>query len=218
MLINSFILSRLIVERLANQTLPVTKCYLQVLLKLLTNNVLVKINAVTPSDYVWALILSDISATYAKDPSCLTFWSVCRKQGTKALIWFRLSAELPPFEAHRILHSVSTLYNIDIGFGAKIGPFCCIDHANCIVIGQQVTLNRNVTLLHGVTLGSTGERANALNVRHPTVMSGVFIGAHSMVLGSITIGHCNVVAAGSVVLRSVLPWNVIIGAPARLLC
>ncbi|MFP3018993.1 MAG: serine O-acetyltransferase [Candidatus Hodgkinia cicadicola] len=216
--INLFILSRLIVERLSNQTLPVTNGYPQVLLKLLLNNFLFEIQKNIPSNHVWALILSDISATYAKDPSCLTLWSVCRKQGVKALIWFRLSAELPRFKARFILRLLSTLYNIEIGFGAKIGPFCCIDHANCVIIGQQVTLQRNVTLMHGVTLGSTGESVNAITVRHPTIMSGVYIGAHSMVLGSVTIGHCNVIAAGSVALRSVLPWNVIIGAPARLLC
>ncbi len=60
-------------------------------------------------------------------------------------------------------------------------------------------------LMHGVTLGSTGERALALNVRHPTIMSGVYIGTHSMILGPVTISHCNVVAAGCVALRSVLP-------------
>ncbi|MGP1923161.1 MAG: serine O-acetyltransferase [Candidatus Hodgkinia cicadicola] len=219
MLINSFILSRLVVELLMNgYTLPVTKDYLQVSLKLLLNSVPLRINNNIPSHQTWALLLSDISATYVRDPSCLTFWSVCRKQGTKALAWFRLSSDYTMAKACFILQLVSTFYNIEIGFGAKIGPFCCIDHANCIVIGQQVTLNRNITLMHGVTLGSTGERAYARSVRHPTLMSGVYVGTHSMVLGAITISHCNVIAAGSVALRSVLPWNVVVGAPARLLC
>ncbi|MGP1911705.1 MAG: serine O-acetyltransferase [Candidatus Hodgkinia cicadicola] len=219
MLINLFILSRLVVERLTNcQPLPVANEYSLGLLKLLLSNVSVKIVNNVPSHRAWALILSDISAAYDKDPSCLTFWSVCRKQGTKALIWFRLTSECTPNKARFILRLVSMMYNIEIGFGAKIGPFCCIDHANCVVIGQQVTLKRNVMLMHGVTLGSIGERALTFNVRHPTVLSGVFIGTHGTILGAITIGHCNIVAAGSVVLKNVLPWNVIIGAPARLLC
>ncbi|MGP1921891.1 MAG: serine O-acetyltransferase [Candidatus Hodgkinia cicadicola] len=219
MLINLFLLSRLIVEHLTNwQTLPVTQSYLHVSLKLLLNNIPLEVCNSVPSSRSWALILSDVNATYVRDPSCLTFWTVCRKQGSKALLWFRLSTHCTPSKARFVLHLVSTFYNIEIGFGAKIGPFCCIDHANCIVIGQQVTLNRNITLMHGVTLGSTGERALAHSVRHPTLMSGVFIGAHSMILGAITISHCNIIAAGSVALRSVLPWNVVIGAPARLLC
>ncbi|MGP1925591.1 MAG: hypothetical protein ACTS6A_02610 [Candidatus Hodgkinia cicadicola] len=44
--------------------------------------------------------------------------------------------------------------------------------------GQQVTLNRNITLMHGVTLGSAGERAEARDVRHPTVNVSCTVGIH----------------------------------------
>ncbi|MGP1916623.1 MAG: hypothetical protein ACTS6G_04380 [Candidatus Hodgkinia cicadicola] len=71
-------------------------------------------------------------------------------------------------------------------------------------------------LMHGVVLGSAGERALAHNVRHPTLMSGVYIGARSMILEAITISQCNIVAASGGALRSVLPWNVVTGA--RFLC
>ncbi|MGP1916989.1 MAG: hypothetical protein ACTS6G_06470 [Candidatus Hodgkinia cicadicola] len=65
--------------------------------------------------------------------------------------------------------------------------------------------------MHGVTLGSTGERAKAHSVRRSTLMSGAYIGVHSMILGSITISHCNVIANDGTALRSVLRWNVVIG-------
>ncbi|MGP1922663.1 MAG: hypothetical protein ACTS5F_01130 [Candidatus Hodgkinia cicadicola] len=68
--------------------------------------------------------------------------------------------------------------------------------------------------MHGVTLGSAGERAKAHrahSVRRSTLMSGAYIGVHSMTLGSITISHCNVIANDGTALRSVLRWNVVIG-------
>lgn len=116
------------------------------------------------------------------------------------------------------MHLVSVLYNVEISYGAKIGAFCCIDHANCIIIGQQARIGQNVMLMHGVTLGSTGEGMVSKSVRHPIVGGGVYMGAQSSVLGGTIIGHCVTIAASSVVLRNVLPWNVAVGMPARLLC
>ena len=51
--------------------------------------------------------------------------------------------------------------------------------------------------------------------RHPKIRRGVLIGAGAKILGNIEVGHCSVVAAGSVVVRPV-PNNVTVaGVPAR---
>ncbi|MFP3038920.1 MAG: serine O-acetyltransferase [Candidatus Hodgkinia cicadicola] len=217
--INTFILSRLLIERLSvDHTLPINNNYLAVALKLMINKALFILQGNITSSHTWSLILSDIIASYFKDPSCLTISSIIRKPGTKVLIWFRLSAIQIPSIAAVLLKVVSSLHNVDINHGTLIGPFCCIDHANCIIIGQQAQLAWNILIMHGTTLGSLGERLSTGSIRHPVIMSGVSIGAHSSVLGNIIIGHCVTVAANSTISKFILPYNTVLGSPARLLC
>src|SRR5262249_27601865 len=73
-------------------------------------------------------------------------------------------------------------------------------------------IDDDVSLLHGVTLGGTG---NETGDRHPKIRRGVLIGAGAKILGNIEIGHCARVAAGSVVIKPV-PNNVTgAGGPAK---
>jgi len=44
-----------------------------------------------------------------------------------------------------------------------------------------------------------------------------FVAANAIVLPNITIGEGAVVAAGAVVTKSVLPWTIVAGVPARLI-
>jgi acetyltransferase-like isoleucine patch superfamily enzyme len=48
-----------------------------------------------------------------------------------------------------------------------------------------------------------------------TIEDDVWIGANSTVLAGVTIGRHSIVAAGSVVTRSVPPYSVCAGAPAK---
>lgn len=67
-------------------------------------------------------------------------------------------------------------------------------------------------LFHGVTLGSTGATDGK---RHPTLRKGAFVGAGATILGNIEIGEQSVVAAGSVVTKSVPAQILVAGIPAR---
>jgi serine O-acetyltransferase len=69
-----------------------------------------------------------------------------------------------------------------------------------------------VSMLHGVTLGGTGKERGD---RHPKIRRGVLIGAGAKILGNIEVGHCSLVAAGSVVLKPVPPNTAVAGVPAR---
>ena len=72
---------------------------------------------------------------------------------------------------------------------------------------------RDVSILHGVTLGGTGKENED---RHPKIRRGVLIGAGAKILGNIEVGHCARIAAGSVVVRPV-PNNVTVaGVPAKI--
>jgi serine O-acetyltransferase len=104
------------------------------------------------------------------------------------------------------------LYSVDIHPAAQLGKGICLDHSLGIVIGETAVIEDNVTMLHGVTLGSTLKETGD---RHPKVRHGVTLGAHATVLGNIELGGGAIVAAGSVVCRSVPSGVVVAGVPAR---
>ena len=67
-------------------------------------------------------------------------------------------------------------------------------------------------IYQGVTLGGTGKD---IGKRHPTIESGVMIGAGAKVLGPITIGKNAKVAAGAVVVKDVEPNCTVVGVPGE---
>ena len=62
-----------------------------------------------------------------------------------------------------------------------------LDHATGIVIGETAVIGDNCSLLHGVTLGGTG---NERGDRHPKIGSGVMMGSGAKILGNIKVGDC----------------------------
>ena len=94
-----------------------------------------------------------------------------------------------------------------------IGRGLFIDHGDGVVIGETTVIGDNVTIYQGVTLGGTGKETGK---RHPTIGSGVTIGAGAKVLGPITIGDNCKVGAGSIVLKNVPPDCTVVGNPGRI--
>ena len=82
------------------------------------------------------------------------------------------------------------------------------------MVGETAAIADDVSLLHGVTLGGTG---NENGDRHPKIGKGVMIGAGAKILGNIEIGHCARIAAGSVVLKPVPNNMTVAGVPARVI-
>lgn len=131
-------------------------------------------------------------------------------------------------ETYRIAHSLwkagrkdfalylqsltSRFLQVDIHPNAVIGKGIMLDHATGIVIGETARIGDNCSLLHGVTLGGTG---NEKGDRHPKIGRGVMIGAGAKILGNIKVGDCARIAAGSVVLNDVAPRRTVAGVPAR---
>ncbi|HIC10648.1 MAG TPA: serine O-acetyltransferase [Campylobacterales bacterium] len=104
------------------------------------------------------------------------------------------------------------LTNIDIHPGATIGTGIFIDHGIGVVIGETAILEDNILIYQGVTLGGVSlERGK----RHPTIRSGVVIGAGAKVLGNIVIGKNSKIGANSVVIRDVPDNSTAVGIPAK---
>jgi serine O-acetyltransferase len=72
----------------------------------------------------------------------------------------------------------------------------------------------DVLIYQGVTLGGVSLVAGK---RHPTIKSGVVIGAGAKVLGNITIGTNSKIGANSVVVREVPDNSTAIGIPAHVI-
>lgn len=108
---------------------------------------------------------------------------------------------------------ISEVFGIDIHPAAKIGKGLMVDHAHSLVIGETAVIGDNVSMLHSVTLGGTG---NEDGDRHPKIGNGVLIGAGAKVLGNIEIGECSRIAAGSVVLHDVPVRKTVAGVPAKI--
>ena len=115
-----------------------------------------------------------------------------------------------PFMARLISQRSAHKTGIEIHPGATIGRRVCIDHGHGIVIGETTEIGDDVMIYQGVTLGGTGKD---IGKRHPTIESGVMIGAGAKVLGPITVGKNAKVAAGAVVVRDVEPNSTVVGVP-----
>lgn len=118
-----------------------------------------------------------------------------------------------PFIARAISQRSAYKTGIEIHPGAKIGRRVVIDHGHGIVIGETAEVGDDVMIYQGVTLGGTGKD---IGKRHPTVESGVMIGAGAKVLGPITIGKNAKIAAGAVVVKDVEPNCTVVGVPGEI--
>ncbi len=120
--------------------------------------------------------------------------------------------------------------------GARIGRNCNIcDHSfveSNVVIGDGVTIKNGVAIWDGVTLGNhvfVGPNAvftNDLNPRAevkkghdqfvPThIQEGATIGANATIVCGVTLGRYAFVGAGTVVIRDVPSYGLVVGNPGR---
>lgn len=160
----------------------------------------------------------DIQAYYDRDPACDRFFMpLLYFKGFHAIQTHRLANWLwrhgrRDFALYLQSRS-SSVFQTDIHPASKMGRGIFFDHATGIVVGETASIDDNVSILHGVTLGGTGKAGGD---RHPKISRGVLIGAGAKILGNIVIGHCAKVASGSVVLSEVPPNKTVAGVPARI--
>ncbi len=160
---------------------------------------------------------ADLMAVAKRDPACRRMIEpLLYYKGFHALETYRIGHWL--WKAGRkdfalyLQSLVSRFLQVDIHPAAEIGRGVMFDHATGIVIGETAVIGDNCSMLHGVTLGGTG---NERDDRHPKIGRGVMIGAGAKILGNIKVGDCVRVAAGSVVLNDVPPRRTVAGVPAR---
>ncbi len=128
----------------------------------------------------------------------------------------------------RIWHQVHVRQGAAFGNDCNLGKNVFVDE--CVRIGHRAKIQNNVSVYRGVEIGddvfvgpsavfTNDLRPRAANSEWqitPTIVErGSSIGANATVVCGVTIGAHAMVAAGSVVTRSVQPHHLVVGNPAR---
>ncbi|WP_081624105.1 acyltransferase [Arthrobacter sp. 135MFCol5.1] len=118
----------------------------------------------------------------------------------------------------------SSYYSRDIGQGltmgdhSSIGPDCYIGCSGGIKIGNNVMLGPGVRLFsenHEMSDINTPIKNKGVAWEPITIEDDVWIASGAVVTAGVTIGRGAVVAAGAVVTRSVDPYTLVAGVPAK---
>lgn len=140
-------------------------------------------------------------------------------------------------EGSRIWAYTHVMRDASIGTHCNIGDHCFIESG--AIVGNQVTIKngnmlwKGVHLEDGVFVGPQVVFTNDLYPRSPRLVQatrryaadgwlkptlikqGASLGAGTVILAGITIGEFAMVGAGSTVTRSVPPYALVVGSPAR---
>jgi serine O-acetyltransferase len=160
---------------------------------------------------------AEIAVVFERDPAVRTSWEVVSLYpGFHALLLHRLAHRLWRWNFKWLGRFVSQLSRwltgIEIHPGACIGRRVFIDHGMGVVVGETAEVGDDCTLYQGVTLGGTSWNKGK---RHPTLGSGVVVGAGAKVIGPILIGDGAKVGANAVVVRDVPAGVSVVGVPGR---
>ncbi|WP_425045267.1 acyltransferase [Primorskyibacter sp. S87] len=114
-------------------------------------------------------------------------------------------------------HDVDLKYpqNMHLGDRVVIGSNVSLGAHSPITMGDDVRISRDVIIETAGLDFSTGQPPYTHISKPVAIEKGVWIGARAVILGGVTLGENAVVAAGSVVSRSVPPGVIVAGVPAR---
>ena len=109
--------------------------------------------------------------------------------------------------------------------GVNIGKNCVIETRNWSSEPYLVTIGNNCQITHCVSIYTHGggQAIRAIDSNFDVfgkvvIEDWAYIGAYSQIMPGVTIGEGALVAAGSVVTKSVAPHTVVGGNPARYIC
>jgi serine O-acetyltransferase len=176
-------------------------------------------NAIWKTIRMFRNLREDIASVFDRDPAARsTFEVLTCYPGLHARMFHRMTNALwrANFKwlARFLSHIARFFTGIEIHPGATIGRRFFIDHGMGVVIGETAEIGDDVTIYHGVTLGGTSWKEGK---RHPTLGSGVVVGAGAKILGPIHIGDGAKIGSNAVVVKDVPAGATAAGIPARIL-
>jgi acetyltransferase-like isoleucine patch superfamily enzyme len=120
---------------------------------------------------------------------------------------------------HTYGHDAETFCVFMTGAAIAVGAFCSIGPEVRILAGSEHITSRATTFpLNALLFEGSGDNSmDAIDRGTTTIGNDVWIGLGAIVLSGISVGDGAVIGAGAVVSRSVPPYAVVAGNPARLL-
>lgn len=119
----------------------------------------------------------------------------------------------------KILHVLATrLAAMDFSWRTEIGAGIALTHGWGLVVNPLAKVGNNVTLFHGVTLGSRDRILSdgARQTEYPVIEDDVWIGPHAIIVGGVTIGRGSRIGGGAFIVDSVPAYSVVSGNPATI--
>jgi len=171
------------------------------------------------TDNIIQAVAADLQATVARDSACnLYLTPFLYFKGFLALQAYRAAHQLWQEDRHSLAlllqYRISLKFAVDIHPAAQIGSGLLVDHATGLVIGETAVVEDCVSIMQSVTLGGTGKVSGD---RHPKIRKGVLIGPGAKILGNIEVAEGAMVAASTVVLKSVPAHAIVAGVPAAVI-
>ena len=149
------------------------------------------------------------------------------KRGRRSVIYSNIRKDIVPFNSFElgeksVIESFSTINNmvgaITIGSRSRIGLGNTI--IGPVKIGNNVNLAQNIIisgLNHNYSDPDKTITSQGVNTSEVIIEDDVWIGANSVILAGITIGKHSVIGAGSVVIRDVPPYSIVVGNPGKII-
>lgn len=162
----------------------------------------------------------DISCILERDPAARSRLEIVTCYPGLHAIWVhRMAHRLWVSRWHWLARLVSHLGRVFTGIeihpGATFGRRVFIDHGHGVVIGETAVVGDDCTIYQGVTLGGT--RLYKGEKRHPTLGTGVVVGAGAKVLGGFEVGDGARIGSNAVVVKPVPAGATAVGNPARVI-
>lgn len=107
---------------------------------------------------------------------------------------------------------------VTLGERSWLGPFCFVCGNGGVTIGRNVLVAGHSTIN---TVSHTTTRCDIPVNDQPVltdpvvIEDDVWIGLNAVILQGVTLGHGCIIGAGAVVTRSIPPWSIAVGVPAR---
>jgi len=169
------------------------------------------------------ILQNDLYRYCGKTSRSAFFWAYLRKPGFRFTYHLRKAAfysirkksmQIVPYLFHRmVLDHYRLKYGFDIPHIARIGPGLYLGHFGGVVIHSGAVLGANINIGQGVTIGIVNRGPHS---GVPTLEDRVWVGAHTIIVGRVTIGHDALIAPGAYVNFDVPCMGVVLGNPGKL--
>lgn len=119
-------------------------------------------------------------------------------------------------EGSSIYQSAYVYGDVQVGSGTWIGPLVLLDGSGGLRIGSGCDISAGVQIYsHDTVQRVLSERRQAIATAPVAIEDHCHVGAQAVIVKGVTVGHHSVVGACAFVHRSVPPYTVVAGVPAR---